>query len=72
MDEPKPFQKKVLQGGNIKFNPEKVKKMADEIYCKYCGTRLEERDRFCPECGSLVPPRPPNVGDRWFRLPMVA
>ncbi|MFQ5818916.1 MAG: zinc ribbon domain-containing protein [Candidatus Heimdallarchaeota archaeon] len=32
--------------------------------CEYCGTKLEERDRFCPECGSLTPSRTQVISDR--------
>jgi len=28
--------------------------MSDEAYCMYCESRLDPRDRFCPECGSPI------------------
>jgi hypothetical protein len=29
--------------------------------CAVCGAALEERHRFCPECGARVEPEPPTV-----------
>ena len=28
------------------------------MFCKYCGNRLEDGDRFCGACGHLVEEKP--------------
>jgi RNA polymerase subunit RPABC4/transcription elongation factor Spt4 len=37
--------------------------MAEELFCKQCGTKIDPDDRFCPECGSPVLTKPPYVSE---------
>jgi len=43
--------------------------MAEELFCKQCGTKIDPEDRFCPECGSPVLTKPPYVAEPQAEAP---
>ena len=51
----------------------KVQKMGDKMFCRICGTKMEERDIYCPRCGwkiessnSTTDVGCVKVGGKWY------
>ena len=40
----------------------KKNKEKKKMYCRKCGARMSEQDRFCPECGTEASKRKYSTG----------